>query len=219
MELLHLVDVRVEEASRPLREEVAALKLLLARVGESSELTGGLGLAPVQALLPLDSTEQKSSVVEEEYLYGCISPRGSPCQASHLDVAVAYEREGMDEMLNPMLHITPEFHELCEASSDVLPLELGSFEALATLPPQSPTSLVSGAVVELSSDALFAKELCGLLASLEAVSSGYGKDIDCVLAGWASEDLIMKVENSLKKVIIRGKRRNKGVRRKVLAVA
>jgi hypothetical protein len=79
MELLHLVDVRVEEASCPLREEVAALKLLLARVGESSELTGGLGLTPVQALLPLDSTEQKSSVVEEEYLYGCISPRGSPC--------------------------------------------------------------------------------------------------------------------------------------------
>jgi hypothetical protein len=79
--------------------------------------------------------------------------------------------------------------------------------------------LVSGAVVELSSDALFAKELCGLLASLEAVSPGYGKDIDCVLAGRASEDLIMKVENSLKKVIIRGKRRNKGVRRKALAVA
>jgi hypothetical protein len=33
MELLQLVDVRVEEASRPLREEVAALKLLLAHVG------------------------------------------------------------------------------------------------------------------------------------------------------------------------------------------
>jgi hypothetical protein len=92
MELLQLVDVRVEEASRPLREEVAALKLLLAHVGESSELTGGMGLDPVQASLSLDSTEQKSSVVEEfvveesvvegehgEYLYGCISPRGSPC--------------------------------------------------------------------------------------------------------------------------------------------
>jgi hypothetical protein len=98
MELLHFVDVRMEEVSRPLCEEVAALKLLLARVGESLELTGGLGLAPVQALLPLDSTERKSSV---------------------------------------------------------LPLELGSFEALATLTPQSPTSLVSGAVVELSSDAFF----------------------------------------------------------------
>jgi hypothetical protein len=48
MDLLQLVDVRVEEASRPLREEVAALKLLLARVGDSLELTGGLGHAPVQ---------------------------------------------------------------------------------------------------------------------------------------------------------------------------
>jgi hypothetical protein len=36
---------------------------------------------------------------------------------------------------------------------------------------------VSGAIVEHSSDAIFAKELCGLLASLEAVSPGYGKDI------------------------------------------
>jgi hypothetical protein len=45
MELLQLVDVHVEKASRPLREEVTSLKLLLARVGDS-ELTGGLGLAP-----------------------------------------------------------------------------------------------------------------------------------------------------------------------------
>jgi hypothetical protein len=113
-----------------------------------------------------------------------------------------------------MLHITPEFHKLCKASFDVLPLELGSFEALMTLSPQSSTSLVSGAVVKHSSDALFAKELCDLLASLEAVSPRYGKDIDCILAGQASEDLIMKVENSLKKVIIKGKRRKRGVGRK-----
>jgi hypothetical protein len=79
--------------------------------------------------------------------------------------------------------------------------------------------LVSGAIAEHSYDALFAKELCGLLASLEAVSPGYGKDIDCVLARQASEDLIMKVENSLKKVVIRGKRRKRGVGRKALAVA
>jgi hypothetical protein len=32
-------------------------------------------------------------------------------------------------------------------------------------------------------DALIAAELCGLLASLETVSPGYGKDIACVLAG------------------------------------
>jgi hypothetical protein len=38
-QLLQLVDVRVEEASRPPREEVAALKLLLARAGDSLEPT------------------------------------------------------------------------------------------------------------------------------------------------------------------------------------
>jgi hypothetical protein len=39
MELLQLVDVRVEEATRFLREEAASLKLLLARVGDSLEPT------------------------------------------------------------------------------------------------------------------------------------------------------------------------------------
>jgi hypothetical protein len=82
MELLQLVDVRVEEASQPLREEVAALKLLLARVGDSLETpkactSSGLELAPAQASSPLDSTEQKSSMAEEEHLHGYFSPRGS----------------------------------------------------------------------------------------------------------------------------------------------
>jgi hypothetical protein len=72
IELLQLVDVHVEEASHPLREEVGALKLLLAGVGDSLELmeyctSCGLGPAP-QASFPLDSTERKSSVVEEEHL-------------------------------------------------------------------------------------------------------------------------------------------------------
>jgi hypothetical protein len=89
----------------------------------------------------------------------------------------------MDGILDPVLHITPEFHELSEASLEVLPLELGSSEALATLPPQSHTTLVSGAIMEHSSDALLSKELCGLLANLETVSPGYGNDIDCVFGG------------------------------------
>jgi hypothetical protein len=44
---------------------------------------------------------------------------------------------------------------------------------------------------------------------LEAASPGYGKDIDCVLAGKASEDLIRRVEKSLKKVSIRSIRRKR----------
>jgi hypothetical protein len=58
-----------------------------------------------------------------------------------------------------------------------------------------------------------------LIASLEAASPGYGKDIVCILAGNASEDIIKKVEKSLSKVIIRGKRRKRGVARRALTDA
>jgi hypothetical protein len=96
MELLQLVDVRVEEACRPLREEVATLKLLLARVGDSLEpskacTSDGLGLTPAQASFPHDSTEQKSSMVEDDHLYGCISPRGSSCLSPQPVVSSASE--------------------------------------------------------------------------------------------------------------------------------
>jgi hypothetical protein len=70
-----------------------------------------------------------------------------------------------------------------------------------------------------SSEALFAKELCGLLACLEAVSPGYGKDIACVLVGKASEDTIRKVEKSLRKVSIWGKIRRQGVTRNAFGCA
>ena len=64
-----MVANRVEEASRPLREEVASLKLLLASVGVPLEPTeacssGGKDLAIVLTSLPLSSAEQKSSMVE-----------------------------------------------------------------------------------------------------------------------------------------------------------
>jgi hypothetical protein len=41
----------------------------------------------------------------------------------------------------------------------------------------------SGGVLAHSCEALFVKELCGLLASLEAASPGYDTDIACVFAG------------------------------------
>jgi hypothetical protein len=228
MELVQLVADRIAEAARPLRDEVASLKLLLARVGDSLEATGacasgGQGLAPVQASFPLDCTEQKSSVVEEEHLFGCFSPRGSPCQSPQPDVSAASPSDGIDDIIDPVLLITPELHESCGESSVVLPLVLGSSEALVVAttpsPPQlepceSLDSLDSGEVLAPNSDALFAKELCGLLASLEAASPGYGKDIACVLAGKASEDLLREVEKSLRKVSIWGRRRKRGVARK-----
>jgi hypothetical protein len=72
--------------------------------------------------------------------------------------------------------------------------------------------LVSGGVLAHSSKAYFAKELCGLLVSLEAASPRYGKDIVCILVEKALEDLIRKVKNSLGKVTIMGKRRKTGNR-------
>jgi hypothetical protein len=218
MELLQLVDVRVEEASRPLREEVATLKLLLARVGDSLETpkactSSGLELAPAHASSPLDSIEQKSSVAKEEHLHGCFSPRGSLYSAPQPDGLVAFESEGLDGILAPVLQITPELNGLGEDSSVVLPLELGSFEALTVATVPSPPRLLASVdrVLAHSSGAFFAKELCGLLASLEAASPGYGKDIACVLAGKASKDIVRKVEKSLRKVSLRSIRRKRKV--------
>jgi hypothetical protein len=136
---------------------------------------------------------------------------------------VASVGEGIDGILAPVLQITPELGELCGESplipSMALPLELGSLGssealAVATAPsqPQSPPYVDNG-VLTHNAEALFARELSGLLASLEAASPGYGKDIDCVLAGKASDDIIRKVEKSLRRVSLFGKRGKRGVRR------
>jgi hypothetical protein len=53
-------------------------------------------------------------------------------------------------------------------------------------------------VLAPNSEALFAKDLFDLLICLEAVSPGYGMEIACVLAGKASEDMIKKMEKSLR---------------------
>jgi hypothetical protein len=55
-----------------------------------------------------------------------------------------------------------------------------------------------GGVLAHSSEALFAKDLCVLLASLEIFSSGYGNDIACVFAWKALEDIVRNMEKSLK---------------------
>jgi hypothetical protein len=132
------------------------------------------------------------------------------------------------EIATPVLQIMPELQELCGESSVVLPMELGSLEALTVAmspsPPPSETLVESGEfnalaalssvsighVVSLSNevaeagvlapnfDALFAKELSDLLVSLEAAIPGYGMEIASVLAGKASKDIVRKVEKSLR---------------------
>jgi hypothetical protein len=65
-------------------DRISMCFFLLAYFGDSLEslgacTRGGLGLVSMQASLPLVSTDLKSSVVEEEQLYDCFSPYGSPC--------------------------------------------------------------------------------------------------------------------------------------------
>ena len=86
----------------------------------------------------------------------------------------------------------------------MLPTELSPIEVLALA---STPSVGSGGVLAPNSEALFAKEVRGLLVYFEATSPGYGKAIACDLAGNVSEELIRKLEKSLKTVTIRSKRR------------
>lgn len=146
--------------------------------------------------------------------------RSPPLSLVHLQV---------DSLATLEVASTPPPMEACRSGGNIVEedaLVLGSSEDLAVAttptppqpePCQSLASLDSRGVLAASSDALFAKELCGLLASLEAACPGYGKDIACVLAGKASETMIRKVEKSLKKVIIRGKGRKRAIARKPAA--
>lgn len=204
LELVQLVSNHVEDVSRPLREEVASLKLLLARVGVPLEQieacsSGGKDLATVQASFPLGSVEQKSSVVEDEHLYSCSSPRGSPVRSLQPIVSAVSESEHLDRILAPV-QITPELHELCGDSSVVFPSALGLDGA--SPPSQSlgfEKSGVVGAAVSLSPEscrhmvpfgdgvaksrllakvpgAVVAREVCDFLATLAAAYPGSAVD-------------------------------------------
>jgi hypothetical protein len=159
MELLQLVDVRVEEASRPLREEVVALKLLLARVGGSLEPAeacpfDGLGLAKAHASVALGSSEQMSSVIKEEHLYGCFSPHGP---SSLPNESAAPEHGGMDMVVTRALDL--------ELSADV--------DATVLLSPETNGRLVAkSGVLTPVHGAFVAKEICVFLATLGAAYPG-----------------------------------------------
>jgi hypothetical protein len=106
--------------------------------------------------------------------------------------------------------ITPELQEICVESSVVSMVELGSLESMELAMTSSPSSSKPSDIVDTRGvlspnfEAPFGKEICDLLVSLEEASSGYGKEIACVLAGKASKGLIRKVEKSL---MIRRKKR------------
>jgi hypothetical protein len=111
-ELLQMVVERIEEVSRPLLEEVAAIKLLLARVTGSLKRTFD------------ESVEQESFVVGEECIFGSFSPRARSCPSPHRDVPIACESEHADEIRAPVMEIMPELQELCEEPSPMSMLHL-----------------------------------------------------------------------------------------------
>jgi len=166
MELLQLVEVRIEEMSRPLREEVAALKLLLARGGDSLEpaetcRSDDLGLPKARDLVAFESSEQKSSMVEDEQLFGCFSPRGPSSQPV---VSAASQCEGMGLIMPQALGIDTVVSLSPESCKLVVPIGDGidKSEVLTPLP---------GAVV--------AREICDFLATLVAACPGSNKSIGC----------------------------------------
>jgi hypothetical protein len=133
MELLQLVTKHIEEVSRPLLEEVATMKLLLARVARCLERTSG------------ESARQESFVVGEECIFGSFSPRAKPCSLPHHDGPISCESKVVDETMTPVLEIMPELQELCgepSPSMSMLHLQedpLGTSTVASTPPPVEPT--------------------------------------------------------------------------------
>lgn len=201
LELCQLVADRIEEVSRPLREEVATLKLLLAGVDGPSHPakacdSDGLGLTQGEDLFPLDSAEEQSSVVEEALHYGCFSPRGSSCPSTQFvatSAPVSEDRGALD------------FEEsgVVDGVASLSPESIGSVVPVGGVVATSESPLVDEVdktgVLTSNSETLFGKEICDLLVDLEAALPGYGKEIASVLAGTAPECVIKKVEKSLKK--------------------
>jgi hypothetical protein len=164
MELAQLVANRVEEASRPLREEVANLKLLLARVGVSFETTeacssGGQELATVEALFPLGSTEPKSSVVEvtpelhelcgdSSVVPGLLELSGGVAMPPSIEEAFGFDKSGVVDVDAPIsresnMHVIPIGDEVAESGVQGAVVAREVCDFLATLVAAYPGSAVN----------------------------------------------------------------------------
>lgn len=110
----------------------------------------------------------------------------------------------------------PELQELCGESApplSMMHLEVDSLGSLAVAS-SSPSLVPSQPLGAVDSEALFAKELCELLVTLEAASPGSGKDIACLLSGKDAGCKIKKVKEYL-----RSKSKKSGATRKASAAA
>jgi hypothetical protein len=166
-----------------------------------------VGVDDAVARVAIDNSLEESSVVEEECIFGCFSPRVGPCLLSPVG-SVASECEDIAVIMAPVMQIMPELQELCKEPSPpslMVHPQVNSLgiSAVASTPPQvdlsQPLDFVDlgGKVNEkdaLSSEALFAKELCDLLVSLEAAIPGSSKEIASILTEKATMDKVKKVE-------------------------
>jgi hypothetical protein len=136
-----------------------------------------------------------------EEIYGYFSPRvgdnSSPLSASP-SVTSTIEGEALAAVVAPVLEIMPELQGLC--ASPVLPSseEHVNVDSMATLSSPERSDVISTTIPPkpaLNSDALFAKELCDILSSLEAANPGIGRALACILTGSTIKSKIKKVRD------------------------
>jgi hypothetical protein len=165
-----------------------------------------------------------------EELYGSFSPRvgdsSSPLSTSP-SVSSIVKGEALAAIVTPVLQIMPELQGLCE--SPVLPLseEHVNVDSLTALSSPKRSDVISATIPpkqKLNSDALFAKELCDILSSLEAANPGIGRALACILTGDTIKSKSKKVSDCPRTGIqkdksLRRKDKKSGTIRKVPAAA
>jgi hypothetical protein len=159
----------------------------------------------------VDSVEDRG-----EELYGSFSPRvgdsSSPLSTSP-SVSSIVKGEALAAIVTPVLQIMPELQGLCE--SPVLPLseEHVNVDSLTALSSPKRSDVISATIPpkqKLNSDALFAKELCDILSSLEAANLGIGRALACILTG----DIIKSKSKKVSDCPRTGIQKDKSLRRK-----
>ena len=147
-------------------------------------------------------------------LYGPFSPRVEDVSSSLFvmpSVQSTAEGEAIAAVVDPVLQIMPELRDLCASSA--LPLSLSmdhtKGDLSAALGSSERSDVISAPIPPSpghNPDALFAKELCDLLSSVEAACPGSGRAIACLLTGTKIKGRSKKVKDCHRTGTRRGKR-------------
>jgi hypothetical protein len=148
---------------------------------QDDDVVGEFMLMSKADIEAVDKVPEESLVVGEVCTFGCFSPHAR-YRSSQPAMSVAFEHEVIDGILAPVMHIMPELQELLVEACP--PPTIGFLAVSSTPPPvelNQPLDFVDGgekvneaATLTPNSEALFAKELCDLLTSLEVASPGSG---------------------------------------------